>query len=225
MKAFYKINDAKHVVIVTNNKTFANANAFYSYILSKHKKVTLVCTEKIDENFSFLPWFDKKKENIPASAELTTDAQKTLSDTLVLFSFLKNSNVKINEKMATSLYAGLLLEYDAFKSDKCDSTVFAVASELIQLNAAYKTCNDFLFRRDSLALFRLKALLYKSMLLSADATLLKMYMNDDDLLASGASSKDAEYIMREALNIVHVENVTLYDRDTKNKILKSTKEM
>jgi len=225
LKVLHKIDDAKHIVIVTNNKTFANANALYSYVLSKHKKVSLVCMEELDVHFSFLPWFDKKRETAPASAELTIDVQKALNDTLAIFNFLKNSDTKINTKMATSLYAGLLLEYDAFQSNKCDGTVLAVASELIQLNAEYKECNNFLFKRDSLALFRLKALLYKTMLLSADATVLKMYMNDEDLTATGATQQDVEYIMKEALNIVHVENVLLYKRDEKNKILKSIKEI
>ena len=225
MIAFNNIHNVKYIVIIVDNKSFANANALYSYVLSKHKKVTLVKIEEIDIKFSFLPWYEKVRDNVPSSADLIIDSMKIMINTVEVFNFLKNDDIKLNQKMATSLYAGLLQEYDGLTGDKCNSTTFVIASELIELNAEYKKCNDFLLKRDSLALFRLKAVMYKKMILSSDAKVLKMYITDNDLKETGATLKDINQILKEGLKMVHVKKVILYKSDEKNKILKSIKEI
>jgi len=218
--AFNDIDNAKHIVIKTDADSFANANALYSYILSKHKKVSLVTTQKIDVRFSFLPWYAKQRETLPVSADLIIQAQP---DTVALFGILKKNNIVINQKMATALFAGLLESTEGFLN--ADGTAFAIASELIETNADYLTCKEFLQKRESLALFRLKSLMYKKMLQSANAQIINMYISDEDLKCSGATQEDVEKVLKEVLKIVHVKEVRLYKSDDKNKILKSIKEI
>jgi len=220
--AFNDIDNAKHIVIRTDANSFANASALYSYILSKHKKVSLVVTEVIDTKFSFLPWYAKQREKLPASCDLVIESQ---ADSIALFEAFKSNGVAINQKMATSLFAGLLEFTEGFLGVTCNGTAFAVASELIECKAQYLTCKEFLQKRESLALFRLKSLMYKNMVQSSNGQVVHMYITDEDLKSTGARLKDVEKIQKEVLTMVHVKEVRLYKSDDNNKILKSIKEI
>ena len=208
-----KILEASHILITTDNSSFANANALYSYVLTLHKKVSMQYIENIDTNLSFLPWFEKARSSKAVSAEYTLTAS---ADSKALFVFFKENNIKINSKMATSLYTGLLKRYDSFSSDDCDGTIFAISSELIALNAEYLLANQYMRKRVPLSYFRLKALLFKSMLLVESATVAELYVSELELQESGASMKDVYLLMKEPLNLVNVSKVMLYEYD-KNK--------
>ncbi|QSZ41287.1 phosphoesterase [Sulfurimonas aquatica] len=217
-----EINEAKHIVIETDSDSFANATAIYSYILTLHKKVSLRKTTDIDVNLSFLPWYDKVRDTIASSADLKIVAT---SDSRSLFELFKSNNISINKKMATSLYTGIMLRYKNFLSDDCDGTIFAISSELISLNAEYKTCTNFLTKRVPLSLFRLKAIMFKNLLLKEDAKEAHVYVAESDLRASGTSLKDAISIANEISNLVNVEKVILYERDENKNIIKILKEI
>ncbi len=221
MTDLHDAKNAKHIVITADNSSFANANALYSYVLSLHKKVSLVVIEKIDAKFSFLPWFSKARETVPASADMTIQSE---NDTIALYYSFKEQDVTVNQKMATALFAGLLESSEGFSSSRCNGTTFAVASELIELKAQYLTCKDYLQKRDSLALFRLKSLMYKKMLQTSNGEVVNMYVTDEDLKSSGATLKDVEKVQKELLNMVHVKEVVLYKSDENNKIIKVIKD-
>ncbi|HIP14721.1 MAG TPA: phosphoesterase [Sulfurimonas autotrophica] len=222
MIAFNDIENAKQIVIKADNNSFANANALYSYILSLHKKVFLVATQKIETKFSFLPWFDKVRETLPTKADVIIEAE---SDTVGLYLALKHNNVKINQKMATALFAGLIETSEGFLSTTCNGTTFAIASELIELKAQYITCKEYLQKSDSLALFRLKSLLYKNMLQKSNGESMHLYISEEDLKSSGATQRDVEKVLKESLKIVHVKEVVLHKSDENNKIIKIVKEL
>ena len=218
-----KILEASHILIITDDSSFANANALYSYVLTLHKKVSMNYVENIDSNLTFLPWFDKARSSKAVSAEYTLHAT---ADTKELFLFFKENNIKINSKMATSLYTGILKRYDSFLSDDCDGTIFAISSELIALNAEYRVANEYMRNRVPLSYLRLKALLFKSMLLVDSATIAELYVSDNELQESGASMKDVYSLMKEPLSLVNVNKVILYEYEydkNKRKVIKEIK--
>ena len=217
-----KIKDAKHVLILTNTASFSNASVIYSYILTHHKKVSISYEESIDKNLSFLPWFDKLRAVSPSSADLTVEVD---GDSKALFEFLKNNKIKINQKMATALYSGLLKQYDFFNSAESDGTTFAAASELISLKAEYKLCSEYLQRRVSISALRLKAILLKSLLLKDNATKALLFVSDMDFKATGATVEEAYVVMKEVLNLVNVKEVELLKTDENSKIIKHLKEI
>jgi len=217
-----KIQTASHILLTVRGDNFANASVIYSYILTQHKKVSISYKEVIENKLSFLPWFSKLKEVAPSSADFVLDVT---NDTKNLFLFLKENKVKINQKMATALYAGVLKQYDFFTSKQCDGTIFAIASELISLKAEYKTCHDYLQKRVSLSSLRLKTILLKSLLLKDDATKAYLSICDEDMKTSGATLEDAYQIMREVLNLVNVSEVLLVKTDENSKIIKNLKEI
>ncbi len=212
-----KIKNAQHVLIVTDNTTFANASALYSAVLTLHKKVSLQNIEPLNVNLSFLPWFEKSRLNRPSTADYII---KVDSGTFELYNFLTQNTFKINQKMATALYAGLIGRYDNFKSSECDGTIFALISTLIGLKANKQICHEFLFQRVPLSYMRLKERLLKSLILKNEARHAFVSICDNDLKSSNTKEVDAYNIMKEFLTIVHVEKVTLLKSDENNKIIK-----
>lgn len=217
-----EIKNAKHILIKTNNDSFANASAIYSYILTLHKKVSLFHEEEIASKLTFIPWYSKLKKIQAISADLVIESSE---DILGYFTFFKSNSIKINQKMATALYSALLIRYDNFKSIETDGMVFAVASQLIELGADRQIAQKYIVKSDSLALFRLRALLYKSMLLIDEATEVELYISDEELMSSGATLKDAIKIMQDVLSLANVKKVTLKKSDQSMKIIKTIEEV
>ena len=212
-----KIQESKHILIVVEDTTFANASAFYSYILTLHKKVSLYKSEDISNRIAFLPWYDKLRDSKLTSAEYTLSME---SDPQPLYAFFKMHEIKINKKMATALYMGLLEEYKNFTTNACNGITFAMASELITLGAEYKMCREEYLRQVPLATWRLRTKLYEGMTLSEGARSASLFMSDKILKASGANLENAIDILNDALNLVHVKKATLYKSDDNNRIIK-----
>lgn len=212
------INNAKYVVIVADVKSLPSASALYTHILRLHKKVSLVCeTKYIDKRLSFLPWFEKIKFTKILSADFILELD---SSSLELFNLFKNNNIKINNKMATALYAGLLQESNGFLNSNVNGTFFASIKELIECGADYITCNNFIMKRTTLSALRLKALMLKNMLLQNSAKAAVFCISDDDLKSTGATIQDCNEVLEEALMLPHVELSVLLDTNKEYEILK-----
>ena len=211
-----KFENAKHITIVVEEKNLALGSALYSYILTLHKKVSFVTNTQRKIKYSFLPWYDKIRENIPSSSDF---AYEMAFSTVELYDFFVKNNIKINKKMATALYAALLQEYKCFQSLKCDGIIFAVASTLIEHGAEYQICREYLCSRVALSIIRLKGILFSTMVLKNNAKHAELFISQEKLQAAGACVEDCFEIMDEALLVAHVEKVTLYESGT-NKILK-----
>jgi phosphoesterase RecJ-like protein len=218
---FQTIKAAKHICIRTQSDSFANASAVYTYILTLHKKVSLVSSEPVDVKFSFLPWFDKKRDIVPSSADVVLDIS---CKTKELYDFFITNQIKINKKMATSLYASLLKEHKCFGKRDTDGIDFALASELISLDAEYKLCHEYLNARVGLYEFRLKAVLFKNFILTDDAKAVEVFISDDELKETGSKLSDVYPLLEEFFTLVHVKEVTLKKSDEENKILINLKE-
>jgi len=216
-----KITTAKHICIKTDNLSFPNASAFYTYCLTLHKKVSIISIDKIDNKFFYLPWFDKVREVVPSSADMSIDIKSNTSD---LFDFFKMNQIKINTKMATSLYSSLLSEYKNFQTKEVDGIVFALASELINLGAEHKLAYDCLTQRIGLNEFRLKAILFKNFILTKDATNADIYISDVELKSTGSIIDDVYPILEVFLTLINVSEVRLLKSDEDNKLVMNIKE-
>ena len=215
------IKAAKHICIKTQGDSFAMASSLYTYVLTLHKKVSIVSFEDVDVKFSHLSWFDKLRAIVPSSADTILEIN---FNTQKLYDFFKINSIKINKKMATSLYTSLLVEHKNFQKNDVNGMVFALASELIELGADYKLSNEYLNRRVGLSMFRLRAILFKNFLLTKDATSVEVFISDDELHSSGASLNDVYPILEEFFTLVNVTEVTLLKSDESNKILTNLKE-
>ena len=208
------IDNYKHIVIVVPDANsigyLASANALYTYLLQLHKKVSLY--KEIDDyglNLQFLPWISKLKTSYPSSADIKIDAISSIK----LYNYFEENSIKLNKKMATSLYAGLLYETNGFKKN-IDSSVFMMAQKLLECNADVNLCTKNILDYQTLCILRLKAILLKKMLLKENGCLAVVNLNDEDLKMSGAKIEDVDIIMDEILSLVSVTKViTVYKKE------------
>jgi phosphoesterase RecJ-like protein len=245
-----RIQSAKHIVVIAHINpdadSFGSASAMYTYLLTLHKKVSLVCASKnMNPKLSFIPWFDKTRDILPSSADLaicldcgaysrlgievecdlinidhhvSNDkyAQFNLVDsscistTQVVYNFFDMSNITINKKMATALYAGLLDDSNGLTSDEVDGTVFAVSNVLRELGADYKLCNKYIMKYQSLASLKLKAIMLTNMSLLKDAKVALFLVSDEDMKKTGATGEDCEGALEESLYLPTVELAILF---------------
>lgn len=201
------INDAKHVVISLPKEAtvsmIASANALYSYILTLHKKVSLYSEQtEFGKNLDFLPWMDKVKSSYPSSADLDIKLKQTDD----VFAFFKKNEIKLNQKISTSLYASLVAKNDGFLKN-IDGMVFAEAKELIEAGADVNLCNENILHYNSLACLRLKAVLLSKMLLVKQGEIAMFELTDNDLKSTGTKLEDATVVVKDALSLPTVKTV------------------
>ena len=212
------IGNAKYVMIVADAKNIPSASALYTHILRLHKKVSLVCkSQNINSNLSFLPWFEKIKSEKIKSADFVIEMNYSCIE---LFNMFENNDIKMNKKIATALYTGLLQESNGFLNYAVDGTIFAAAKELIDLGADYKTANNFVMKRTTLCAIRLKALMLKNMKLHNYSKAAVFCISSDDLKSTGAQLEDCDESMQEALMLPYVELAVLLDLDNEYEVLK-----
>jgi len=128
-----------------------------------------------------------------------------ISTTEILYNFFKTNGVKINPKMATALYAGLLDDSDGLLSDAVDGTTFAAVKELIECGAEFKVCNKYIMKSLSLAALRLKAIMFKNMTLECNARVAVFCVSNDDMKSTGAVGEDCEGALEESLYLPQVQ--------------------
>lgn len=152
-------------------------------------------------------------------ATLNLVDKKAISTTEVLFNFFKQNEIKINKKMATSLYAGLLDDSGGFLSESVDGTTFAMALELIGYGAEFKVCTNHIMKSTSLSALRLKAIMLKNMSLELDARVAVFCVTRQDMISSGADARDCESALEESLHLPSVE-IAMLVRENKDLTLK-----
>lgn len=211
------ILNANFIVIKVSENFLPSASALYTYALTQHKKVSIVCEENFDGKIQFIPWLDKVKTIVPSSSDLVLDLKMTVVE---LYNIFIENSIKINSKMATALYAGLLQETRGFLHSNVDGTYFALANVLIERGAEYKTCNKFIMKTKSLSFLRLKAILLKEMQLIDNASIIIMHISDDILKSTGSKLNDCEEIMIESSYLPHAKEVRLIKTDESNIIIK-----
>jgi phosphoesterase RecJ-like protein len=128
-----------------------------------------------------------------------------ISTTQVLFNFFRSNNIKINKKMATSLYGGVLENTECFISDNMDGIIFAMVEELIRCGAEYKKCNKFLKKTQTLASLRLKAFIFEKIKLLNEARVALVLITQEDIKKTGATKDDIDKAFKEVLFLPTVE--------------------
>lgn len=204
-----EINRANHIVLVLEDNAsidyLASANALYTYLLQLHKKVSLYCAEfdyglKVD----FLPWSDKLKSSYPSSA----DYEINIKSSRVLLDYFISNKIKLNTKMSTSLYAGLLDSTKGFVVG-VDGMIFAMLEVLVKSGADIKSCNENLINYHSLASLRLKTILLSKMRIIKDGQLAVFDLEEEDLNKSGAKLNDAASVFKDALGLPTVKTAII----------------
>lgn len=128
-----------------------------------------------------------------------------ISTTQLLYRWFINQGIKINGKMASALYAGLLDDSKCFTDPRCDETTFEMAHSLIRLGADHEQISEVLFHSRSLASLRLKGVLLQQMKLVSDGTIAVFHLRVQHLESSGAILEDAKDTLEEAMKLKRVQ--------------------
>ena len=128
-----------------------------------------------------------------------------ISTTQVLFDFFNKEEIKINAKMATALYAGLLDDSHGFLAAKTDARSFEMAQRLSLFKADTQACANALFQQNSLAALRLKGMMFEQMYLLMDARVVVHLVTRKMMDASGAKEVDCEAALEESMGLANVE--------------------
>lgn len=125
--------------------------------------------------------------------------ESAISTTQVIYDYFISQEVKINPKMATALYAGLLDDSQNFMSEKTDERAFDMAKVLLEKGADKNAVVKHLFQTSALSLLRLKGLMFSNMQLHSDATIVVHKITREILESSGAVCGDCEEALEESL--------------------------
>ncbi len=141
--------------------------------------------------------------------ELNIVDMSAISTTQVLYDLFKGNNIKINPKMATALYAGLLDDSHGFTSDKTDQRSFEMAADLVKSGADIALCSQTLFQRTSLAALRLKGLMLQNVKLLHGAMIASLMVTREMMESTGALEVDCEAALEESMHLPTVKTALM----------------
>ncbi|MDD5160963.1 MAG: DHH family phosphoesterase [Sulfuricurvum sp.] len=124
-----------------------------------------------------------------------------ISTTEVVYDFFVANSIKINGKMALSLYAGLIDDSKCFSASQCTAKTFALAHSLIELGAEHALCVEWLYHRRSLASLRIQGVLLKQMKLLIDGRLAVFDVPLSLLEETGAGLAECKRVLDDALGM------------------------
>jgi len=136
--------------------------------------------------------------------------ESAISTTQVIYDYFISQEVKINPKMATALYAGLLDDSQNFMSEKTDERAFEMAQILLEKGADAKAVVKHLFQTAPLSLLRLKGLMFSNMQLHANASIVVHKVTKEILQSCGAACGDCEEALEESLYLPTVSVALLF---------------
>ena len=144
-----------------------------------------------------------------------------ISTTQVLYDLFRSSAIKINPKMATSLYAGLLDDSQGFTTAKTDDKSFLMAADLLKCGADIALCSQSLMKTMSLAAMRLKGQMLQQARLMHDGRIVVSLVTKTMMEETGARQVDCEAALEESLYLPSVE-VAVMLRENKDGSIKGS---
>lgn len=160
---------------------------------------------------------DHHKSN-EAYGQINLIETKAISTTQVLFNAFEERGIKINPKMATALYAGLLDDSHGFLGAKTDVRSFEMAAALTAAKADIQACANALFHQNSLAALRLKGLMFEQMYLLHEARVVVHRVTQEMMAQSGGREVDCEAALEESMGLPHVELAVMLRENRDGKI-------
>jgi len=136
-----------------------------------------------------------------------------ISTTEVVYDFFVANSIKINGKMALSLYAGLMEDSKCFSAPQCTAKTFAIAHSLLDLGAEHALCIEWLYHRHSLASLRIRGVLLKQMRLFADGRLAVFEVPLSLLEETGAEMIECKKVLDDALGLHTVQAAIIHIED------------
>ncbi len=127
------------------------------------------------------------------------------STTMIIFSMIESFNIKMDAKIATCIYTGIVEDTDFFINKNTDQTVFEMSAKLISYGLDIGDVSNNLLQRESLAKIRLKAILINSIELVENAKVGIGIIRQNDLKRCGALRSDCDTLINLIRSLATVE--------------------
>ena len=124
-----------------------------------------------------------------------------MSTTEVVYDFLRSNEAKINAKIATAIYAGLISDTRRFATIDKEGMVFALAKELVAYGADHENVVNRLQKYSTLSQLRLLGSMFQEMRLVRDGRIAVFRVDRRMLHRSGADENDAKAALEKALEL------------------------
>ncbi len=132
-----------------------------------------------------------------------------ISTSEVVYDYFVANGIKINGKMALSLYAGLVDDSKCFSAPECNAKTFQMARDLVEWGADHAVCIEWLYRRRSLSSMRIRGALLKGMKLFSDGRFAIFEASLPLLQETGATVGECKSVLDDALGMRCVEAVMI----------------
>ncbi len=139
-----------------------------------------------------------------------------VSTSMMIYEFIKDSNLKISPECATCIYTALVEDSGFFKYERVDKKAFEVAKELVEFGAKPQRIASYLTQRNSLAKIRLMQIYLDSMVLKRDAMVCVSKLSKEDYDKTGATLGDSDEFVQIGLSLATVKlSIFVYETEEK----------
>ncbi|WP_127531683.1 DHH family phosphoesterase [Paenibacillus kobensis] len=133
----------------------------------------------------------------------------------ILYELIEQAGIALDEPAATAIYTGLLTDTGGFRYSNTTPRVMEIASELLKLGVNGHWVADYLLERMTMPQLKLLQLGLSRLTFSEDAKIGWLYIEANDLSATGAAPEDLEGLVNYARNVDGVEVGILF-KEMKN---------
>ena len=137
------------------------------------------------------------------------DASKA-STAEVLYNFFEQNNLKISKNTAQCLYVGIYDDSIAFTTPRTTKETFQTINKLVATGISPSKIADNLLRRDSLARYRILPKILETLELHLEGKLATIYMDENWIKETGASTHECDDVVNMVLNIAIVEVIAYF---------------
>ncbi|MDD3342172.1 MAG: bifunctional oligoribonuclease/PAP phosphatase NrnA [Sulfurospirillaceae bacterium] len=123
---------------------------------------------------------------------------------MVVYELLKANQIEINKACATCLYTAIADDTGFFLYGDIDELTFSIVSQLVKQGANPKEIASKVKRRESLSKIRLYAYILNHFELHENGTIATVIIDQEALLATGASRNDTKNIINILRTMVNV---------------------
>ncbi len=128
----------------------------------------------------------------------------------VLYNFFEQNDLKISKNSAQCLYVGVYDDSIAFTTPRTSKETFQTINKLVATGISPSKIADNLLRRDSLARYRILPKILETLELHLEGKLASIYLDENWIKETGASTHECDDVVNMVLNIAIVEVVAYF---------------
>ena len=128
----------------------------------------------------------------------------------VLYNFFEQNDLKISKNIAQCLYVGIYDDSIGFTTPRTSQETFQIINKLVSTGISPSAIANNLLRRDSLARYRILPKILDTLELHAQGKVATIYLDENWIQETGASTHECDDVVNMVLNIAIVEVIAYF---------------